>query len=113
MRDGGVGVQGKVVQALAPVGLGLLAIALLGAAAANAVTKVTAPAITLPAATSTNATSSHGAFVSYVAVATDDIRPTSLSCAPASGAQLPVGQNTITCTSTDAAGHTTTGSFVV
>ncbi|TMF76593.1 MAG: HYR domain-containing protein, partial [Chloroflexi bacterium] len=113
MREGGVGVQGKVGAALAPVGFGLLAIALLGAAGANAVTDVTAPAITLPAATSTDATSLHGAFVSYIAVATDDIRPTSLSCAPASGAQLPVGQNTITCTSTDAAGHTTTGSFVV
>src|SRR3989449_4426822 len=113
MHEGGVGVQGKVGAALAPVGFGLLAIALLGSAGANAVADVTPRAIPLPAATSTNATSSHGAFVSYIAVATDDVEPASLSCAPASGARLPVGQTTITCTAMDAAGHGTTGSFVI
>jgi hypothetical protein len=106
-------VQGKVGAALAPVGFGLLAIALLGAAGANAVTDAAPPSLTLPAAATTNATSSRGAVVSFIAVATDDVQPTSLICAPASGALFAVGTTTVACAAMDAASHTTSATFTI
>src|SRR5437870_5685258 len=105
--------QGKVGAVLAPLGFGLLAIALLGTAGANAVTDAAPPSLTLPAAATTNATSSHGAVVSFIAVATDDVRPTSLICVPASGTRFAVGATTVTCTAMDAASHSTSATFTI
>ena len=105
--------QGKVGAVIARLGLGLLAIALFGAAGANAVTDTARPSLTLPAAATTNATSSRGATIFFSAVATDDVQPTSLVCAPGSGAQFPVGITTVTCTATDAASHSTSATFAI
>src|SRR5439155_630379 len=52
-------------------------------------------------------------LVSYIAVATDDVQPTSLTCAPASGARFSAGTTTVTCTAMDAASHSTSASFAI
>ena len=68
----------------------------------------------MPANITTPATSPAGAVVTYTATANDDrdgaLTPT---CTPASGSTFPVGTTTVTCTATDAAGNTGTGSFTV
>src|SRR5207247_9232443 len=48
-----------------------------------------------------------------VAVATDDVQPTSLPCAPASGARFAAGTTAVTCTAMDAASHATSASFAI
>lgn len=61
------------------------------------------------------ATSEAGAVVSYTAPDTvDDIDGAgTASCTPPSGSDFPVGNTTVTCTATDAAGNTSTISFFV
>src|SRR5438094_541549 len=93
--------------------LGLSALFLIASDRTAAAGDTTPPALTLPANASTNATSSRGAVVSFIAVATDDVAPTSLVCVPASGASFPVGRTTISCSATDAASHVTTATFVI
>lgn len=74
----------------------------------------TAPAITVPATINEPATSDSGAVVTYAATVADLLDPTpSFSCAPASGSTFPVGSTTVTCTASDAAGNSSTRSFVV
>jgi Tol biopolymer transport system component len=55
-----------------------------------------------------------GAVVTYTVTATDadDPNPT-VSCSPASGSVFPIGDTTVTCTATDAAGNVGAGSFSV
>src|SRR5947199_2644860 len=93
--------------------LGLSALFLIASDRTAAAGDTTPPALTLPANALTNATSSRGAVVSFIAVATDDVAPTSLVCVPASGASFPVGRTTVSCSATDAASHVTTATFVI
>ena len=60
-----------------------------------------------------NATSPSGAVVSFGANATDNVKVTTLSCAPVSGSMFPVGTTDVLCTAGDAAGNTSTKSFSV
>ena len=72
------------------------------------------PIITfVPANFSVNATSSLGAMVSYAFTAQDNVGVTSQSCVPELGSRLPIGLNEVTCSASDAAGHTVSRSFVV
>lgn len=59
------------------------------------------------------ATSPSGATVSFDFGATDNVRVTSLSCDRASGSLFPIGPTRVTCTASDAAGNSVSGSFVV
>jgi len=72
----------------------------------------TAPVLSLPLDSSPEATSSSGAIVDYVATATDivdgELTP---DCTPASGTEFPMGVTTVTCSATDNAGNTASGSF--
>ena len=77
-------------------------------------TDTTAPTLSLPESVSAEATGAGGAVVTYSATATDDTDPTpALACTPASGTTFPLGDTTVTCTATDAAGNHATGSFAV
>src|SRR5439155_559849 len=51
--------------------------------------------------------------VSFIAVATDDVAPTSFACLPSSGARFPLGPTTVSCSAGDAASHVTTATFVI
>jgi hypothetical protein len=75
---------------------------------------LTAPVLALPANFAVNATGPGGAAVTYVATATDNsgLAPT-VACSPLSGAVLPIGADSVSCTATDAAGHSSTASFIV
>jgi hypothetical protein len=74
----------------------------------------TPPVLTLPADITVTATSRLGARVSYVATATDNVDPhPTVSCAPPSGAQFPIGSTTVSCTARDASGNQSQGSFHV
>ncbi len=57
---------------------------------------------------------SPGAVVTYLApTATDNCPGVVVSCVPASGSLFPIGQSTVVCTATDAAGNTSTSTFKV
>ena len=71
------------------------------------------PVLDLPAAQTANASGPAGAAVAYSATASDNVGVVSLSCTPASGSTFPVGTATVTCTASDAAGNTATGTFAV
>jgi hypothetical protein len=75
---------------------------------------VTPPVLALPANFAVDATGPGGAAVTYVATATDNsgLAPT-FACSPLSGAVLPIGADSVSCTATDAAGHSSTASFIV
>jgi sugar lactone lactonase YvrE len=74
----------------------------------------TPPMITVPANITAAATSANGSVVAYTATATDlvdgSLTPT---CVPASGSTFTIGTTTVTCTVTDSAHITSTGSFIV
>ena len=74
----------------------------------------TPPVLSLPADSTAEATSAAGAVVTYSASANDAVDgPVAPSCAPPSGATFPAGQTTVSCTATDAAGNTSSGTFKV
>ncbi|WP_169581159.1 MULTISPECIES: HYR domain-containing protein [Microbacterium] len=75
----------------------------------------TAPALALPANQTVEATSAAGATVTYAATAADetDPIPPTVGCTPASGSVFPLGTTPVSCSATDAAGNTATGSFNV
>jgi hypothetical protein len=74
----------------------------------------TPPVVTVPASLTVEATSAAGAVATFSASATDAIDgPLTPSCSPASGSTFPLGTTTVTCTATDAAGNTGSGSFTV
>ena len=87
----------------------------LGAAGSFTITVTNnAPAFTPPANITTEATSAAGAAVSFTAFGSDvEDGPIPAVCAPLSGATFPLGATTVTCTVTDTAGATATGSFTV
>jgi hypothetical protein len=52
--------------------------------------------------------------VTYTVTATDNLDPNPrLSCVPASGSTFPVGTTSVSCSATDRAGNTVSGSFSV
>ena len=74
----------------------------------------TAPVLRLPDTVVADATSPSGAPVEYEVTATDETDPApAVSCDPASGATFAIGDTTVTCTATDAAGNRATGTFAV
>ena len=74
----------------------------------------TAPTLTLPANMTVSATSAAGAAVTFSASATDIVDGSvAVSCTPASGSTFAPGTTTVTCSATDAAGNTASGSFTV
>ena len=74
----------------------------------------TPPAITVPASLAVDATAPTGAKVTYAASAHDDRDPApSLVCKPASGNVFAIGDTTVSCLATDAAGNAATARFVV
>ena len=74
----------------------------------------TPPVLKLPGTITAIATSKNGAKVTYSVTATDNVDPKpTVKCSPLSGALFPLGQTTVKCTATDAAGNQSAGSFVV
>ncbi len=74
-----------------------------------------APALTLPGSISNvEATSPAGATVTFTATASDNVDGNvPVSCSPASGSTFRLGTTTVTCSATDSASNTGTGSFDV
>ena len=80
----------------------------------------TPPVLTLPQSVTLEATSAAGAAYTFTATAVDAIDPdVTATCSVASGSIFPLGVNdaphttTVTCTATDDAGNTASGSFTV
>jgi hypothetical protein len=72
----------------------------------------TPPEITVPADITVNATSPAGATVEFTVTATDE-NPANpaVTCTPFSGSVFPIGNTTVDCDATDAAGNAATASF--
>jgi len=78
------------------------------------VADTTPPSLTVPANITDEAGSPAGQPVSFAATATDLVTASPVvACAPASGTTFPLGINTVTCSATDLAGNTATGSFTI
>lgn len=72
----------------------------------------TPPVLNVPSAVAADATSPAGAIVSYEATAADDVDgPVPVTCAPPSGSPFPIGDTTVECTASDAAGNSAEASF--
>ncbi len=74
----------------------------------------TPPTLILPATIVVDATSPAGATVTYVVSATDDMDPNpDVVCSRDSGSVFPLLTTTVSCTATDAAGNSVSGTFQV
>jgi hypothetical protein len=75
----------------------------------------TAPAVTTPANITTGPTGISGATVTYSGESALDVvdGPLSATCSPPSGSLFGFGTTTVTCSATDAAGNTGTGTFTI
>lgn len=74
----------------------------------------TPPVLTLPADFTVQGASPAGATVAYATSALDAVDgPVATACSPASGTPFPLGVTTVTCSASDVAGNTATGSFSV
>ncbi|MDP2775293.1 MAG: HYR domain-containing protein [Nocardioides sp.] len=74
----------------------------------------TPPVLHLPADIAVDATGPTGAVVTYTVSATDDTDTSpAVVCVPSSGSTFPVGTTQVSCTATDDAGNSDTGSFEV
>jgi hypothetical protein len=71
------------------------------------------PTITCPSNKTASATSPAGAVVTFADPAVSDNCSATVSCVPPSGSTFPVGDTTVLCTVTDAAGNTNSCSFSV
>lgn len=73
------------------------------------------PTVAAHADVTAPATSAAGAVVTYTPPAGTDEQGGAVPvvCIPPSGSNFPVGSTTVTCTATDAVGHTATGTFAV
>jgi len=70
--------------------------------------------LSIPSAVTVDATGPAGAVVTFEASATDVVDGVvPVTCIPTSGSTFPIGDTTVQCSASDAAGHTATGSFVV
>ena len=75
---------------------------------------VTAPTLILPATIVVDATSPAGATVTYAVSASDDVDPNPMViCSRPSGSVFPLLVTTVSCTATDAAGNSVSGTFDV
>jgi large repetitive protein len=81
----------------------------------NVPSDTTGPVLSLPSDQTAEATSRSGASLTYTATAFDagDNKATTVACSPASGSTFPIGTTTVSCSSTDSKGNTSTGSFKV
>jgi hypothetical protein len=78
------------------------------------VVDTTKPALTLPANITEEATGPSGDTVTYSASANDLVSGNvAVSCTPASGSTFALGDTTVNCSATDAAGNTANGSFKI
>ncbi|HET7436400.1 MAG TPA: HYR domain-containing protein [Thermoanaerobaculia bacterium] len=74
----------------------------------------TAPVLTLPSPIVLEATSANGAVATWTASATDvKDGAVTVQCTPPSGSTFALGTNNVSCSATDAAGNSATGSFSV
>ena len=74
---------------------------------------LTSPTLTLPSPI-VEATGSSGALVTYDASASDSLSGLdTFSCTPPSGSTFPMATTTVSCSGTDKAGNTATGTFTV
>jgi len=72
------------------------------------------PVLIVPASVVANATSPSGANVSFTVTVSDALDPSPLViCNPSAGSIFPIGNTNSTCTATDRAGNSSSGSFVV
>jgi len=84
------------------------------AAAQSQTPDTTPPQLTLPGSITVESISRQGVAVTFVATARDLSDPNpALVCNPASGTVFPLGTTTVSCTATDAAGNSSSGSFPV
>jgi HYR domain len=74
----------------------------------------TPPTLNLPGPITVEATGPNGAVVTYTATATDNVSGNvTPSCSPQSDSTFPLGTTTVTCTATDTAGNSASGTFTV
>lgn len=74
----------------------------------------TAPVLTVPGNITATAASAAGVVVEFVATASDVVTVSpNVTCTPASGSTFAVGETTVNCVATDAAGNSANQSFVV
>jgi hypothetical protein len=79
-----------------------------------AVVDTVAPSLTLPGTITATPTSASGVAVTYAVSATDHcVGPVTATCTPQSGSSFPPGTTAVSCTASDPAGNTATGSFTV
>ena len=75
---------------------------------------VTRPTLTLVSPAPVNANQPGGAIVTFTASASDNVDPNPIiSCVPLSGSLFAAGQTTVTCTATNAAGLSASGTLTV
>lgn len=73
-----------------------------------------APSVSVPANLTREAASATGVAVTFTATAADNHDPSlSASCSPASGSTFPLGDTSVACRATDAAGNIGTANFTV
>lgn len=74
----------------------------------------TPPVLSLPGDLTAAAVNASGASVTYTVSAHDAVSGSvGVTCSPLSGSTFPLGQTTVTCSASDAAGNTISGSFIV
>jgi hypothetical protein len=80
-----------------------------------AVVDTTPPVVTAPSHAAAEATGPDGAAVTFSGQSATDVvdGPLSAACQPGSGSVFAVGDNQVTCSSTDAAGNTGTATFQI
>jgi hypothetical protein len=83
------------------------------APAAGQESDLTEPVVHVPADIVTTATSAIGAQVFYIATATNNFAPDSLTCTGPSGAFFPIGPTDVTCYATDVSGNFGFSTFTV
>jgi probable HAF family extracellular repeat protein len=77
-------------------------------------TDITPPTLLLPTTIVVDGTSPAGATVTYTVSATDNVDPNPVViCSPPSGSVFPLQESIVSCTATDAAGNSVTGTFQV
>jgi hypothetical protein len=75
---------------------------------------VTPPILTLPGDLALAASGSAGAVATFAASAVDAVDgPVAVTCAPPSGSTFPIGTTIVSCSASDAAGNTASGTFTV
>jgi len=74
---------------------------------------VEAPTIVVPENFTVNATTLTGGVVNYNIASHDNVGVVSIDCSKISGTSFPMGDTNVTCTASDAAGNSVSGSFVV